>query len=49
MEDLGRVAAFVAAVESGSFSAAARKLKVTPSGVSRAVNRLEAEIGVRLL
>lgn len=36
-------------VEHGSFAAAARKLGVTPSAVSRRVALLESELGVRLL
>ncbi len=35
-------------VDAGSFSAAARKLNVAPSSVSRQINELEAELGVRL-
>lgn len=36
-------------VAGGSFSAAARALHLTPSGVSRAIARLEARLGVRLI
>jgi DNA-binding transcriptional LysR family regulator len=36
-------------VETGSFAAAARKLRVTPSAVSRRVAALESELGVQLL
>ena len=45
----GELAAFVRSVESGSFSAAARQLGLTPSGLSKVVSRLEARLGVRLL
>lgn len=45
----GELAAFVAAVESGSFSAAARQLGLTPSAISKVVSRLETRLGVRLL
>lgn len=38
-----------ATVDEGSFTAAARRLGVTPSAVSRAVQRLEARLGVALL
>lgn len=37
------------AVETGSFAAAARRLGVTPSAVSRRVSALEDELGARLL
>src|SRR5205085_1564634 len=40
---------FALAVEAGSFAGAARKLRVTPSAVSRRVAPLEAELGVQLL
>lgn len=46
---LGRVAAFVAVVEAGSFTAAADEMGVPKSSVSRSVTRLEEELGVRLL
>jgi DNA-binding transcriptional LysR family regulator len=41
--------AFVRIVELGSFSAAARALKMTPSAVSKLVSRLEARLGARLV
>jgi len=40
---------FVAVVEGGSFSAAGRVLDLSPSAVSRAIDRIEARLGVRLL
>ncbi|WP_394515546.1 LysR family transcriptional regulator [Pantoea sp. SGAir0215] len=40
---------FVASVESGSFTAAAARLHVTGSAVSKSVSRLEARLGSRLL
>jgi len=40
--------AFLAAVEEGSFSRAATKLGLTPSGVSKLVARLEEKLDVRL-
>ena len=46
--DTGAIAAFVAAAEERSFTAAARKLGITASGVSKAVQRLENELRVRL-
>jgi DNA-binding transcriptional LysR family regulator len=43
------MALFKAVEEAGSFSAAARVLDLSPSAVSRAVDRIEARLGVRLL
>lgn len=40
--------AFVAAADGASFSAAARRLGLTPAAVSKSVARLEAGLGVRL-
>ncbi len=40
--------AFVAAADEGGFSAAARRLGLTPAAVSKSVARLEAGLGVRL-
>lgn len=40
---------FVSVVEAGSFSAAARKLLMTPSTVSKLIARLERRLGVRLV
>ncbi|WP_380784768.1 LysR family transcriptional regulator [Sphingomonas sp. R86521] len=45
----GEMQVFVAVVETGSFSAAARRLKMTPSTVSKLVVRLEERLGVRLV
>ena len=47
--DRGEMEAFVRAVELGSFSAAARELKLTPSTLSKLVTRLERTLKVRLL
>jgi len=49
MEDFSAITSFVRVVEARSFAAAAVQLGMTPSGVSRAVSRLEEQIGVRLL
>jgi DNA-binding transcriptional LysR family regulator len=46
---LNGVGALAAVVRSGGFAAAARSLNVSQPGVSRAVARLEARVGVRLL
>ena len=46
---LSNVSVLAAVVEGGSFVRAAEALGLTPSGVSRAIARLEARIGVRLL
>ncbi|MBB3810231.1 LysR substrate-binding domain-containing protein [Pseudochelatococcus contaminans] len=40
---------FMAAVDLGSFSAAGRALDLTPSAVSRTIDRIETRLGVRLL
>jgi DNA-binding transcriptional LysR family regulator len=45
----GELTAFVRAVDSRSFSAAARQLGLTPSAVSKVISRLETRLGVRLL
>jgi DNA-binding transcriptional LysR family regulator len=47
--DLNRVAAFVQVIDAGSFSAAARLLGQPKSSLSRAVSKLERELGVVLL
>lgn len=49
MELVSGMEAFVRAAEARSFTRAARELGVTPSGVGKAIGRLEAELGVRLL
>jgi len=46
---LSNVSVLAAVVEGGSFVRAAEALGLTPSGVSRAIARLEARIGVRLV
>ncbi len=46
---VANVGALAAIVEGGSFARAAEALGLSPSGVSRAVSRLEASVGVRLL
>lgn len=45
---LAGLGVLVAVVESGSFAGAGEALGLTPSGISRAVARLEARIGARL-
>jgi len=45
---LNGVGVLAAVVESGNFARAAEALSLTPSGVSRAVARLEMRLGVRL-
>ncbi|SNB77783.1 DNA-binding transcriptional regulator, LysR family [Arboricoccus pini] len=45
----GEMEIFVQAVDRGGFSAAAKALGLTPSGVSKLVTRMEARLGVRLL
>jgi DNA-binding transcriptional LysR family regulator len=46
---LGGISVLAAVVETGNFVRAAEALGLTQSGVSRAVARLEARVGVRLL
>ncbi|HYD61125.1 MAG TPA: LysR family transcriptional regulator [Noviherbaspirillum sp.] len=48
METLANLECFVRTAEAGSFSAAARRLGLTPAAVSRNVAMLERNIGVRL-
>lgn len=45
---LSNISVLAAIVHSGSFARAAEALNLSPSGVSRAVTRLETSIGVRL-
>src|SRR5690606_20249831 len=47
--DLNRVATFVQVVEAGNFTAAARRLKLPTSSVSRSIKKLERELGIVLL
>jgi DNA-binding transcriptional LysR family regulator len=49
MESLTDVAVFVRVVESGSFTAAAERLEISKSVVSKYVTRLEDHLGARLL
>ncbi|MET3393280.1 DNA-binding transcriptional LysR family regulator [Variovorax sp. 1140] len=48
MEPLNHLESFVQSAEGGSFSEAARRLGLTPAGVSKNVARLEARLGLRL-
>lgn len=48
MDRLSSLTAFIRSAESGSFTDAARQLGMTPSGVAKAIGRLEGRIGVRL-
>ncbi len=48
METLTNLESFIRSAECGSFSAAARRLGVTPAAVSRNVAMLERNLGVRL-
>ena len=49
MLEVGALAAFVAVIDTGSFSAAAERLGQTPSGVSRTIARLERQLGMTLI
>lgn len=49
MDRFNELNAFIAVVEIGGFSAAARKIGESQSGVSKAINALEKRLGVALL
>ena len=49
MLDVGALIAFVAVIDTGSFSNAAQQLGQTPSGVSRTIARLEQQLGMTLI
>src|SRR5437868_13002237 len=48
METLANLESFARSAETGGFSAAARRLALTPAAVSRNVAMLERNLGVRL-
>lgn len=45
----GEMQVFLRVVETGSFSEAARQMRMTPSTVSKLIGRIETRLGVRLL
>jgi DNA-binding transcriptional LysR family regulator len=47
--DLNRIATFVRVVEAGTFTAAAARLSLPTSSVSRSVTKLEQDLGITLL
>jgi DNA-binding transcriptional LysR family regulator len=49
MLDVNALITFAAVMDTGSFSAAAQRLDQTPSGVSRAISRLESQLGMTLI
>ena len=49
MDSVSAMEIFVRVVQSGSFSAAARDLDLTPSAVSKQISRLEDRLGARLM
>ncbi len=49
MDRLHLITVFVAVVDASGFAGAARKLGISPPAVTRAINELEAHLGVRLL
>lgn len=49
MPALSSVTAFIQVAESGAFNEAARRLDLSPSATSKAVSRLEDDLGVKLL
>lgn len=48
MDQYAELTVFLRVVEEGSFSAAGRKLELSPSAVSKLISRLEARLNVRL-
>jgi len=48
VETLANLESFVRSAETASFSAAARRLALTPAAISRNVAMLERNLGVRL-
>ncbi len=49
MANIADIETFFAVAQGGSFAAAAKRLRLTPSAVSRAIARLEGRLGVVLL
>ena len=49
LDSLQEIAIFVNVAETGSFTKAARRLGITPSGVSKSLRRLEEKLKVRLV
>src|SRR4051812_37206628 len=49
MDSFAEIGVFTRVVDAHSFTGAARSLGLTPSGVSRAISRLEHRLGLRLL
>ena len=49
MRDLNDMVTFARVVEANSFSEAARRMKASKSRVSKAITKLERELGARLL
>lgn len=49
MPPISGVAAFIQVAEAGAFNEAARRLDLSPSATSKAVSRLEEDLGVKLL
>lgn len=49
MTDFSAISTFVRVVEAKSFVGAARQMNMSSSGVSRAITRLESQVGARLL
>lgn len=49
MNAIASLPVFVAVVECGSFSLAAKQLNLTKSAISKRINQLEDDLGIRLL
>ncbi|BEJ52709.1 LysR family transcriptional regulator [Lentilactobacillus buchneri] len=46
--EIAKLTTFLKVVEYGSFKAAADKLYLSPRAVSKQINQIEAEIGIKL-
>lgn len=49
MDNFATIPFFIAVVETGSFSGAAKKLSITKSAVSKRISQFEDDLGIRLL
>ncbi|HET6307515.1 MAG TPA: LysR family transcriptional regulator, partial [Rhodopila sp.] len=49
MDRIDAIKAFLAAIDEGSLSGAARRLNRSPAAITRTIDFLESEVGVELL